>query len=373
MKQGRTLQDLAAEIERRKETKQDYTVRANALRMTAMDVDLDPKHAQVGFWLGDQRYGVNNIAHAQIADYLKIPKAYYDRCLAEAPELLARNVNQWFEEIGADKLRMARTMDGKLRALLSNSYRRFENEDLCEAILPVLADLSLDLMSCEITERKLYIKAVDPAVTRELKAHGGEWGDGRHNIIKMRVAMPAITISNSETGDGRLSVLGGLYDGFCSNLASFGERSMKKTHLGARHALTEGEDLYELLTDETKKKTDEALWLQARDCVRAVFDRVKFDALVDKVEATTAQPITGDPIKVVEVTAKKFGLDGSQEKSVLRHLIEGGSLSRFGIYNAVTRAARDVECYDEATRMEGLGGRIIELPKTEWETIAKAA
>ena len=155
MKQGRTLQELAAEIERRSKNKKDYTVRANALRMTTQDTDLDPKHAQVGFWLGDERYGVNNIAHAQIADYLKIPKAYYDRMLAEAPELLARNVNQWFEEIGADKLRMARTMDGNVRALLSNGYRRFENEQFAEAVLPVISDLGLDIMSAEITDRRL--------------------------------------------------------------------------------------------------------------------------------------------------------------------------------------------------------------------------
>jgi hypothetical protein len=372
MKQGRTLQDLAAEIERRKETKKDYTVRANALRMTAMDIDLDPKHAQVGFWLGDQRYGVNNIAHEQIAAYLKIPMAYYWRMLAEAPELLARNVNQWFEDIEADKLRMARTMDGKLRAFLSNGYRRFENEDFAEAVLPVIADLGLDIMSCEITERRLYIKAVDPKVTREIKQLGGAWGDGKH-IIKRGCAAPAVTLSNSETGDGRLSVLGGIYQDWCTNLASFGGRSLKKTHLGARHELIEGEELYELLTDETKKKTDEALWLQVRDTVKATFDAVKFNELIDKVEGAQAEPIDGDPVKVVAAASKKFGASEGQQKSVLKHLIEGGSLSRFGLYNAFTRMAQDVDDYDEATRFEQVGGRIIELPHTEWRALAKAA
>ncbi len=372
MKQGRTLQELAAEIERRSKNKKDYTVRANALRMTTQDTDLDPKHAQVGFWLGDERYGVNNIAHAQIADYLKIPKAYYDRMLAEAPELLARNVNQWFEEIGADKLRMARTMDGNVRALLSNGYRRFENEQFAEAVLPVISDLGLDIMSAEITDRRLYIKAVDPSVTREIKKLGGAWGDGRH-IIKFGFAAPAVTLSNSETGDGRLSVLGGIYQDWCTNLASFGGRSLKKTHLGARHELTDGEELYELLTDETKRKTDEALWLQVRDTVRATFDAVKFNELIDKVEGAQEDKIEGDPVKVVAATTKKFGATQEQGKSILKHLIEGGSLSRFGLYNAVTRTAQDIESYDEATRFESLGGRIIELPKTEWSDLAKAA
>jgi hypothetical protein len=371
MKQGRTLQSLAAEIERRKETKKDYILPAKALQMTSGHPDREK--AEVGFWIGDSRYGVNNIAHEQIAAYLKIPMAYYWRMLAEAPELLARNVNEWLAATDAKKdLRMARTMDGKLRALLSNGYRRFENEDFAEAVLPVIADLGLDIMSCEITDRRLYIKAVDPKVTREIKALGGAWGDGKH-IIKRGCAAPAVTLSNSETGDGRLSVLGGIYQDWCTNLASFGARSLKKTHLGARHELIEGEGLYELLTDETKKKTDEALWLQVRDTVKATFDAVKFNELIDKVEGAQAEPIDGDPVKVVAAASKKFGASEGQQKSVLKHLIEGGSLSRFGLYNAFTRMAQDVEDYDEATRFEQVGGRIIELPHTEWRALAKAA
>ncbi len=168
-------------------------------------------------------------------------------------------------------------------------------------------------------------------------------------------------------------MLGGIYQDWCTNLASFGGRSLKKTHLGARHELTDGEELYELLTDETKRKTDEALWLQVRDTVRATFDAVKFNELIDKVEGAQEDKIEGDPVKVVAATTKKFGATQEQGKSILKHLIEGGSLSRFGLYNAVTRTAQDIESYDEATRFESLGGRIIELPKTEWSDLAKAA
>ena len=303
----------------------------------------------------------------------RIPRAYYNRMLAEAPDLLALNVNQWFVELDPKKhLRMARCMDGNVRALLSNGYRRFENEDMAEKVLPVINELGLDLMSCEITDRRLYIKAVDPKVTREIKVLGGEWGDGRH-IIKRGCAAPAITLSNSETGDGRLSVLGGIYQDWCTNLASFGARSLKKTHLGARHQLTDGEELYELFTDKTKKLTDEALWNQVCDVVRATFDAVKFGELVDRIEGAQEDKIEGDPVKVVELTAKKFGADEGTKKNILKHLIEGGSLSRFGLYNAITRAAQDIESYDEATRFESVGGQIIELPRTEWSALAKAA
>jgi hypothetical protein len=376
MKQGRTLTDLAAEIERRAAAKKDFIAPPEQLRMTSHDRELN-KPGVPQLWVGrDNCFDVTNFAHEQIAEYLKIPQPYYKRMIDEAPELLARNVNEWFAKGDPKKKnRMVRVLDGKVRALLSDGYRRMENEDLAEAVLPILADLKLDIMSCEITDRRLYIKAVDPAMTREIQAKfpGAYWGDGGHHVVKMREACPAITIANSEIGEGRLSVLGGLYDGGCTNLATFGERSVQKTHLGKRHELGGEELLWEILSDKTKQVTDEALWRQVQDTVRATFNRLKFDALVDKVDATQAEPIDGDPIKVVTATAKKFGLDGSQERSVLRHLIEGGSLSRFGLYNAVTRASQDVEDYDEASRMERLGGKLIELPQTEWRALAKAA
>ena len=369
MKTGRSLQSLAAEIGRRAATKRDLIVPTANLRMNGHG---ESKEIRL-YVRGDDSYGITPHAHDQLAQYCKIPADYYKRMLANAPELLADNVNQWID--AEPKKRMIRTLDGRVRAMLSDGYRRIEHEDLAEIVLPIFADLNLDIMSCEITEHRLYLKAVDKNVSREMKAlnPGAYFGDGGHTILYTKEAHPAITVANSETGEGRLSVLGGLYQGWCTNLATFSERSVTKTHLGARHELAADDALFELLSDETKRKTDEALWLQVRDTVRAIFDRTKFNALVDKVEGAQADPIDGNPIKVVNLAAKKFDLDKSQENSVLRHLIEGGSLSRFGLYNAMTRASQDVESYDEATRMEHLGGKVIELPQSEWRSLAMAA
>jgi hypothetical protein len=373
MKTGRTLPALAEEIRRRATTKKDFIVAAGGVRMSSHDYDKQ-EPAAPGFYIENQRYEITAHAHAQLSDFTGIPKAYYDRCLDEAPTLLATSVNQWLWHGGnKKKRRMVRVMDGKIRAVLSDSYRRIDDADLAEAVLPILMDeLKLDIMSCEITERRLYIKAVDPAMTREIQKIGGAWGDGQHKIVHMRKACPAITVANSEVGLGRLSVLGGLYDGGCTNLATFGERSVQRTHLGKRNEFEGEELLWEILSDKTKEVTDEALWRQVQDTVRAVFTRVRFDALVDKVEAAQADVIEGSLPKVVALTAKKFNLDKPAEESVLKHLCEGGSLTRFGLYNAVTRASQDVEDYDEASKMERLGGRIIELAPAEWRTLAMA-
>jgi len=365
MKSGKTLIELATEIQRRSNHKSDLIVGTQNLRF-----DITGSSGGVALIAGgDREFDVNSIAHSQIGQHLEIPTKYYDKMLQNAPQLLATNVNEWFNKYPVP--RMVRTLDGTARAFLSDKFSPdMENEDLAEAVLPVLLDMDLAIMSCEVTDRRLYIKAVDKKVERELAKTGARFGDGGHTIV--RVNSPAITISNSEVGMGALSIQGGVYDQFCSNLASFGERSMRRAHVGQKQTIAEG-DLYAMLSDKSKRLNNAALWSTVRDVVRAVFDRAKFDSLCDKIEGSHADKIEGDVVKVVELSTRKLGLLEAEGKSVLKHLIEGSDLSRFGLYNAITRMSQDVESYDRATELERIGGQVIELPKAEWKVLAEAA
>jgi hypothetical protein len=365
MKQGiNNIDALVDEVYRRKHAKKDFLAKRGGLKAV---VEKDGLHLHVG---SQADVKLNGVAHGQLAATLDIPKQYYDRMLEYRPDLVAHNVNSWLEK-DPDKAQLVRTLDGVGRAILSDKYRidGLEYEDLAEAALPPLLSSGVDVMSAQITDTRLYVKAVDPRVTRELAKQGAAFGDGGHTIV--RVQSPAITISTSEVGLGALSVLAGVYDGFCSNLATFSERSLRKYHIGGRQEL--GDDISALLTDETRKKVDEGLKATITDVVRGAFDRARFDALVDKIEGTQADKIEGDVTEVVEVTRKKLNLTTDESKAVLKHLIEGASLTRFGLYNAVTRAAQDVNDYDRASQLERVGAQIIELQPNEWKELAKAA
>lgn len=364
MKSGKTIAELAAEIMRRAENKKDLVLKTDKIIMIPRS---DIATVELGL-AGEMKVGVNPIAHNQIAEHADIPRKYYDRMLSDDQKLLCSNVNAWFQKSEAP--RMVRTLDGNARALLSDRFRPIENEELAEHILPVIGDLDLAVMSCEVTDRRLYLKCVNKKVQRELAAIGGEFGDGAHKIV--RCLSPAITISNSEVGLGALSVLGGVYDGFCSNLATFGERSTRKYHVGGKHEIL-GEDSYALLTDETRRKTNEALLAQIRDVVAGAFNEAQFASLCDKITETQTHKIEGDVVKVVTLATRKFDLTETEGKSVLRHLIEGADLSRFGLHNAITRASQDVADYDRATELERAGAKVIELPRTEWQQMAMAA
>ena len=286
----------------------------------------------------------------------------------EAPELLGRNVKEWFDRYPAQRL--VRVLDETNRAFLSNSYRPLENYDLAEAVLPTLLDNQLVIMSCEITERRLYIKAVDPRITRDVPS-GKKIGDGSH--VFFDTCSPAIIISNSEVGYGRLSVESGIFTKVCTNLATIAKGGLKRTHIGAKHsALDNVENIDNLLTSETRKATDKAIWLQVRDVVKGAFDEAVFTARCQTLGGMADDKIGDDVVKTVELTAKKFGLSDLVAGHVQRHLIEGGDLSRYGLFNAVTRTAQDQDSYDDASDLERLGGKIIELNKSEWRELAAA-
>ncbi len=371
--------ELAAEIQRQANAKRDFVAPVGKIEVKRY-TDKPGVSLVLGGELGAANvvpisggvFGINPVAHGQLAEYVGIPKPYYDRCLAEAPDLLARDVNTWLARLveqatkGAPK-RMVRTLDGNVRALLSDRYRPLDNFDLAEAVLPVLQEQELFIASCEITERRVYIKAFDKRIEREIKVKGT---DAAHTFLK-DVVFPSITISNSEVGYGMLSVAAGIYTGGCTNFASFADSRMKKYHLGGK--ALDSENVYALLSNETKAATDKAIWMQTRDVVRSAFQIAAFEERVARVQETTEQKIEGDVVKVVELVGREFGFGETERGSVLKHLISGGDLSRYGVFNAITRTAEDLPDYERATEFERAGGELIELPRNQWEKLAKAA
>ncbi len=115
MKSGKTLTELAQELERQSSTKKDFIASTEVLEMTDTgEIVLE----------GDtpQEFSVTEHAHTQIAARLDIPtKKYYSRMRSQAPELLAANVNEWFHQ--KPERRMVRTLDGQMRAFLRDRYR----------------------------------------------------------------------------------------------------------------------------------------------------------------------------------------------------------------------------------------------------------
>lgn len=357
------MQDLAVEIERRAEVKKDFVAPTPKFELAV--VEDKPVIAMANGSV--HNFEINDLAHGQIAEYLGIPAAYYKRMVAEDPALLVQNTNRWLKDKPKDR-RLIRTLDSKVRAFLSDSYRPLENEDLAEAVLPVLLNLNLMIISCEITDRKLYIKAVDRDIQKDVP-NGKHMGDGGHTIFD--TISPAIIVSNSEVGYGSLSVERGVWTRACTNLASFGA-NMRKYHTGKRAELSD--DVYHLLTDETKKATDRAVFMQVTDMVKGAFNEAQFEATALKLGNAAKDQMEPEKVpEIVERVGRKFSLNEGERKGLLGRLIQDGDLSRYGLHSAITRYSQDdVVSYDRATEFEKLGGEIIDLQPGQWRELTAA-
>ena len=110
-----------------------------------------------------------------------------------------------------------------------------------------------------------------------------------------------------------------------------------------------------------------------RDTLAAALDSERFAAWLKKLQATTEQKLEGDPVKAIEVLGQKLSLNLEERATVLRNLIDGGDLSRFGVINAVTRTAESAASYDRASDFEAFGGVVLNLPANEWREVQAAA
>ena len=357
MKVGRELVDLAAEIQRQAEMKHDYIAPAARLAMSSV-LASDTTRVPVMILNNGARnqLTIGDTAHEQIGWRLEIPRNYYDRMRKDAPDLLVHNVNHWLM-VNPERKFMVRTLDGTMRALLSDSYRPLDNYDLVSTVLEKLSSVGCRIVSCELTERRLYLKAVTPKIATSIKV-----GD--------RV-QAGLIITNSEIGLGAIKIEPLVYRLICENGAIINDMAMRRQHVGRKQQFIEMDGAEQYYRDETRKADDRAFWMKVRDVVDAMLNEVLFNKIVDRWKEATEQKITRDPVEVVEVTAKKFGLADSERSGVLTHLIQGGDLSAYGLMNAITRTAHDVESYDRSTDLERVGPAVLELPRHEWRELAE--
>jgi len=365
MKQGKTLQELAAEIMRQKDAKIDYLSDTRKLDMIDGENEMKLcifKEGKKGLWgkvpsISINQFAIGEIAHSQIAQKLNIPVKYYDRLRETQPDMLKYNVNELFRR--EPSMQMIRTLDGTARAFLSDRYRAIDNDMIAEAVLPIIGEWANDgaeVMSAEITDRRLYIKVVLPSVQSELSV-----GD---------IVQSGIVISNSEVGHGSVSVSPLVYRLVCKNGMIRNEAGQRKIHVGRVNTADKNHVVYR---DETIEADDKAFLMKLQDVVRATADRVHFDNIVGTMRVAQGMPIDAPIPEVVQIVSKNHGMSEGEGNGVLEHLIRGGDLSLFGVSSAVTRYAHDVDTYDRSTELESIGWEIVSMSPRAWQQINQAA
>lgn len=344
---GQSLNEVAASILNAKNHKRDYIATTTALKLS--------ENGRIQFKLdgAEHEFSPTRICLEQIGDRVGIPRKYAERMMSEAPGLLANNVNHWFAAKPENRmLRTLRNGTDVARAFLSDKYRPLDNADIAERILPTLTKMGLEIKSTAVTDSRLYIQAVTPAMEATIRKVND-------------VVQSGIVISNSEVGQGALNMRHLVYTLRCTN-GMISESIVKQAHVGRKSVGDmDSDQAREFFSDETRKADDKAFWMKVGDLMKATLSREKFDAIIARLNKTTEVEIA-EPVKVVEVFADKLSWTDGEQGSVLNHLIKGGDLTQYGFLNAVTRTAQDLESYDRAIEFEKQGGDIMLLPASDF-------
>jgi len=363
MQTAMNLESLLTTVIDQNKTKQDFVADTQKAEFIETESGLKIQIANPDQTM---QFGITDNAHKQIAARLQIPTKHYFRILADYPEHLYGLVNDMFKK--EPNTRMLRTLNGELRAFLSNSYKRLDHAPVLEHTLPSIinGDIETKLLSSNITDSKMYLKVLFP--DDSLAQQIGITAKGTPDIIR-----PGFMLSNSETGHGSLALQAFFWRSFCDNGCHFGgidAFNFKRSHLGGK--LIEGVD-FSIISDETRVLEDRALIGQTTDMLKAIASQDFSRQMGDKLRLANESEKVVNPVPAVELLAKEVGIRQSETDGVLESLIKDQNYSKWGMLNAVTEQANDDSIgYDRATELESIGSKILTMSDRQWSRIAQA-
>jgi len=351
MKKGMSLETLAKTTNIHRKVCTDLLVNTKNVSLIGEHPTLCIRDQDTDFF---QSANITDWTHQQIAESLGIPVAYYRRMMSESMPLLNTNVNHWLQSEPKDRMVRLICKDKVhvyARAWLSPRYRRLDNWDVLDTVLPVFNDHHMEIVSCNVSESFMHIKAL----FFDLAADLGEVGD---------TVRAGIAIRNSEIGKSRLVIAPLMERLVCKNGMVFDDFATKQVHLGKR--IERDDPIAELYTDETLNADDHAFWLKVRDTVKAALTPERFVELVNQVKATKEVPIPVRGLEGVRNITRKIGVNKDGQESILDRLINKEGLSQFGLAQAISAEANVHDDYDAASQLEVEAGRLLTMTPNQF-------
>ena len=381
--ENRSLEDMLHVITEQNKMKQDYIAPTNQLQFRTIESEdrvHGTNHSQIVMEAnngeGTKILNVNQHCFDQIAQKAEIATPTARRLQQNYPKEMDNLINAiWQKE---NSKRMVRTFEnsnhtnsfnydnhtGTARAFLSDKFKTFDNSDLLESALPTLgeSDACWKIVNFANTDKKLYIRLKSEVIQSDagvgdLMAHG-------------------IGISNSETGSGSVSVFGINWTLACLNGMQT-ENVTRKAHItSARDG-----DTWNVLTDETKQADNHSLKLQLRDIVSSYASRETFDENIEKMRRAKEDVVNVPMNESVENLGKVLTLSKKETSNVLEGLLQtigqsgydkNQKINRATLVNACTAVGNSADP-DNVDFWQRLGGKVLNLGKTDWNRVAMAS
>ena len=375
MKQGLSLTDFATEVQQRDAAKVDYLAPVRLLDVRTNDHGTRLALRDIEDSSGGELEPMNMLptAHNQLAQYLGVPKAFYDG-LQTTPDIADPNdptqplydtlINGLLRSRREDT-RLVRTLYGEARGFLSDRYRQMDNLEILTRLLPVIQKLpAVDwtASSLQVTDQKMYLQLVDTSKPVVIQS-------GTHNRMS-DVLQRGVIISNSEVGLGSFSVQPLVFRQVCSNGLVITEYAQRKFHVGGKN----NSDAGVVWQSDTQRARNETTILEMRDLMLTAMSDDFLDKIAARAQGAADQQIKGTQVvNAITNVTERFRLTQDERSNVESTFFEGGDLSLWGLVNAITRTAQDVPSYDRSVELQGIGGNLLALPKHEVGMLLTAA
>jgi len=321
------LQTLVEELEKQRPLKWNEKVGSSALHMVSAN-------GQIAFRIKEKEnpFSITKPCHSQIAERLEIPAKYYHRMESEAPELLVENVNTWLKRMEKDVF--IRGLGPNLRAFLSDRYRVIDHLDVLYCSLNELQAHEAEIEDCFLSEIEMNVKVKSQRLKDFIR--------DRDDLIT-----GGLLLTNSETGHRALRVEPRIFRVLCTNGMVLEDFMSRQVHLGGRD-----DELF-----------DESVYLSIRRSIRELFG--SFGEIVQALRETTEIKIKS-PQKVINNLVEHYRLSENQKENILIAFGAEPESDKYGIANAVTRAAQKEEGWEKSLELEKIGGRLISLPNEQF-------
>jgi hypothetical protein len=271
--------------------------------------------------IAGQSFGVLRSAQRLLANRLRVPFSYLNRCPAE---LQSDNLNYWIEQEGRNRqVLFCRFAGNDMRAVFTERYTVIDHMEVLTKMLEYGFDPACEIQ-LSLDAEMMVLKM--PEYERAFR------------LFEKDKIVPGISIANSEIGILALSIEAFYYRLVCAN------GMIAKTAVDARYKHI------------SRKVMDEFPMI-----LEGVVSQSRHGQ--DRFMISTQTPVD-NPMSSIETFAKQFQLS-QEETEIVRQaycLEQGGTM--FHVINAFTRAAQEPNLSAaEAYKLEKTGGHILGLIK----------
>lgn len=378
-----SISDLANTLEKRNRARMDVIVRRKDVEAAEIIAD---DGARFGIRIKGLKDNLRptNVSLSQMAQLTRIPLDHLRLTAAKYPDLAAEMFNRWWNDddianrvgtsrarakhiIPGDQRQMFRTFaangsDGVMRAVLSPGYRIIDNHDVASVVLSEMEKFKRNdiEMSGALSERRMDLNFT----LSDMRAEINFPNKGKGHDLTIRVPCGAgLRIKNSDVGLAQLMVVPTLMVFRCTNLLVSTEE-LAQVHIGSDYKEMD------ILTQDTVKKMNSALFARMQDVIRACLVAEKFQKIADLFAENAGWPID-HPEGAIENITEKFAFAEEIGKGILSKYIEESAehgANRFSMSQAITSQAHEYEDsdYEKAVALQEAGSEILRMTQKDF-------